>query len=245
MEQYFPQTRLLRVSSREATVKRSNGDYEIDLGNSLSEIADGIQGISVLGFGFMNTDPNVTEDTLFGNGGLAAPLQTNIIVPKGQYDFSQLAALLAPQGHILTCTLDAQGFVTITTDGTFSGLYGPGWSTYLGFDESQYNDLSGSITAANLPSLQGLQTAYLHSASLVQGVHSVDSEGLIVSFMAHGGVTVPFGFHQVCNTDQQHYASVAYKAPATLRTLNIALRDVTGRVIESSGEVWAVFRLWV
>lgn len=242
----FPDTRLLRVSSREALSKSSNSQYTIDLGNAISDVADGIRGISVTGIGFCNCDPNIVEDTVFETRGVGAPVVDAVTIPRGQYTFEQLRDLLiAGLSNVTSIVLDSQGYVVFTGDGNFANLFGSAWAL-LGFSDNQLTDPGPVVTAVQFPNLQGLQVAFLHSSVLADSQHALDSEGLLVSFLTHVPITVPYQTMQTHEPFQHVYPSIVYKTPLTPRSINITLRDVTGRVVDvGSSELWVVFRLWI
>ncbi len=106
-QEYHGRSRLVRIASHDASVWRTNSDFEVDMGNTLSEITSGINGLSVESCGFKNDLPNVKEtatekpilriyptidgDTFPDRDGA---LRFDVAVPTGWYETQQLLGIL-------------------------------------------------------------------------------------------------------------------------------------------------------
>lgn len=244
MDRPHARTRLARVASREALRKVSNSEYTIDFGNAFpGSYNRSIVGVSVEGIGFNNVHPNVPEKySRFQAGGFS----TN--VPVGYYSVDELLQYLVAEDAALTsAVVNADGFVELVfTIPVTLGPGGRGGWYLLGFPEDvNLQAPQTTHTATKLPNLNGLQVAYLHSSVLVDSQHAFDGEGLLVSFMTHIPITVPFGLQQTYDPKQTERPSIAYEEEVTLRQVNFTLRDHDGDVVDvGQSDMWVVLRLW-
>ena len=239
-------TRLMRVSSSDAATKTSPSRFSIDIGN-VSHMED-IRAVALEGCGFINAHPNIEMATTFtilldNNPGLTR----TYTVPRGQYTFDALAALLvANMADIASITITAAGYCRIAASGIYTIYLSTASWGLLGFSPEQIGVLHGnSVTAVYVPALSGLQVCYLHS-DVLGGPHSIDGSGLHASFMSHIPISVPYGFQQVhAPPTYGAMPSIVYPDKQTLRRIDLALLTHEGEDVDiGNSELWAIFRLW-
>lgn len=256
-------SRLLRISSHDAvskSVDASGAGFTVNLGNVLSQIQADVYGYSVESVGFSNIARNVQLNisdriSMSVNGFL-----TTLIIPPGQYTFSEF--LVAFNNADPSMVADefpvGSGHIRITwLDGLPRVFYGEGaqesnqLATMMGFLPKEQVNVSAvtgftGYRLTNHVNFGGERIAFLHSDSLTHNKHSIDGEGLALSFSCSFPITVPYGSFQLVYPNQYRSSVVTWDHTHEIREINLRLRNIRGHLMDLQGTEWfVVLRLFL
>lgn len=247
-------TRLVRISTHDAnegSVSPSGSAFTISLGNVLSQVQANVVGYSIESVGFYNYARNVLENISDQLQVTQSAVTYTVTIPQAQYDILTLitalnAQLLAVGTTVVVDEFPAlSGYVRFTGATPFS-LAGESvgntnrLGTIVGLARRTSSLPSLVFAAPNHVDIGGERVAFFHSDSLQFSKHSIDGEGLPVSFSCSFPINVPHGEYQVVYPNQYQRSVVSWGGPHEIREIRLRLRTIYGNLFDLQGTDWFV-----
>lgn len=264
-EKGYSFSKQVTVSGDAAVIGSSNTDFAVTLSESLQKIwrvsiesvsfPNNAYNVNATGGGTNNTfaiSVGAMVHTFEVNGGfyttssLSSAVQTAIqafFTSEGDGQTITLAQDTVSQKVSVTYTEGTSGESTILIerDDNKFGIW-----DLLGFDIISPITITTAVAtiADNLPALGGLKMAYLTSNNLAPG-NSFDVKGLQKNILVAIPITVPFGVSNVWECKVDELCAITYKTARDLQTVDFALRDKYGNLIDlHGGNMFINLRVW-
>jgi hypothetical protein len=232
-------TKLIRISSKDR-VSGTNTNFVCSLGYEDLAVHR-VRKATLVSCIFNNNEYNVNGNnntlTYEING---APL--TLVVPEGQYSTSTLIAYIQAQQPLFTAiTQDTTNYKLSFTTATTCQIFSSGLGEYIGFTEDSTTAIT--ITADNIPNLNGLDAVLIKSDKLANG-NMLDSKQNEDSVFAVVPVDVSFGLQNVYHDTGLSESSHTTFAPRNLSSIDIELTNQRGEPVDIQGEVVLVLKAY-
>jgi len=267
MSLFKQKSKLLRISSSDRT--RPNdpvSNFTIDLKSSQEGLTD-IIAIQPISISLLNNFYNVTEDFKFFYylGGSATGTKKSITIPQGFYDIDSFmtvgfkptfdTAESVNMPYVASTnnnsTLDPTTFklhLDFTTQITFVVDKDNKCALSLGFKEGETitTDSNGLVISSTVINLSQVPNVFICSPQLtdrgiIEPNFNTTKTDAIVSVPLDNG----FGLYCYWNNTSSMSSMITFKTPTTLSTLEFALRDHTGSLLNGGNQVWnGLFKIY-